>query len=502
MKIRIRNINILSALLLVFILVSCFNKKDSNSDGNVNSDNVSPNKEIKSEKLPNENEMQKGKGINGDLPAQVDAYDEILNSARGIIPNGNPYTLYYSKDAKENTEMWKKAVIPELEKIGKVPDNASDEEIDKVFRQLLYITGSKYPYVEGINSFSYVVFKKDMIDPILRNKIYENRKLNIEIVLDASISMDRKIGNETMMDIAKNSINKFVERLPEDSNVALRVFGHKGNGNADGKAASCEANELIQPMEKLDKGKINGALGNVRSTGWTSLADSIEKGSNDLKGLKEEENINILYIITDGIETCGKNLEEVAKKFKAENKNIIFKIIAFNVDPEQSRILKKTAGIAGGRYSLVYDTRNLIFELLKTHELKYTNFKWITLDRELLEKLKRNYELALRWQEISRNEYVTEKKAMLDLIDVASNKDGKGMPNPIITSLKVRSKLVGMASKRGITIQGLYDTEILARQLQTEKYLSELEKYIGEEVAYIEMNSRYTPGGGYFNDYK
>ncbi len=59
-----------------------------------------------------------------------------------------------------------------------------------------------------------------------------------------------------------------------------------------------------------------------------------------------------------------------------------------------------------------------------------------------------------------------------------------------------------MASKRGITIQGLYDTEILARQLQTEKYLSELEKYIGEEVAYIEMNSRYTPDSGYFNDYK
>ncbi len=88
MKIRIRNINILSVLLLAFIFISCFNKKDSSSDGNVNSDNVSLNKEIKSEKLPNEDEMQKGKGINGDLPVPVDAYDEILNSARGIIPNG------------------------------------------------------------------------------------------------------------------------------------------------------------------------------------------------------------------------------------------------------------------------------------------------------------------------------------------------------------------------------------------------------------------------------
>ena len=494
---RIKNINLLLILLLSVVIVSCFNKKDNSSR-----EKGGQEKNVKSEKLPNENELQEGKGVNGDLPAPVDSYEEILNSARGIIPNGNPYTLYYSKDAEENTEMWKKAVIPELEKIGKIPDNVNDEGIDKVFRQFLYITGSKYPYVEGINSFSYVVFKKDMIDPILGNKIYENRKLNVEIVLDASISMNRKIGNESMMDIAKYSINKFVERLPEGSNVALRVFGHKGNGNADGKGVSCASNELIQPMEKLDKEKINGALGNVKPAGWTSIADSIEKGSNDLKGFKEEENINILYIITDGIETCGKNLEEVAKKFKAENKNIIFKIIAFNVNPEQSRILKKTAGIAGGRYSLVYDARNLIYELLKTHELKYTKFKWITLNRELLEKLKRNYELAIRWQEISRNEFATEKKAMIDLINVASNKDGKGMPNPIITSPEVRSKLVAMAAERGSNIQKLYNTEIMIRQIQVEKYLSKLKEYIGDEVAYIEANSRYTPNSEYLNDYK
>ena len=66
MKIRIRNINILSVLLLAFILISCFNKKDSNSDGN-----VSLNKEIKSEKIPNENELQEGKGINTQMGTQA-----------------------------------------------------------------------------------------------------------------------------------------------------------------------------------------------------------------------------------------------------------------------------------------------------------------------------------------------------------------------------------------------------------------------------------------------
>ena len=371
---RIKNKKLLLILLLSAVIISCFNKKDGNSEGsneNVSLNNVSQNKEIKPEKLLNENELQEGKGVNGNLPAPVYTKEEIINAARGIVPNGNPLLLHYSKDAKENTQMWKKAAISELKKIGKIPDDISDEEIEKVFRKFLYIAGSKYIPVDGLDNMSYIIFKKDMVDPILKKKVYENRKINVEIVLDASISMDRKIGNESMMDIAKYSIEKFAERLPENSNIALRVFGHKGNGNADGKKDSCAANELIQPLEKPNKEKINSALGNIKPTGWTSIADSIEKGSNDLKDFKEEENINILYIITDGIETCDKNLEEVAKKFKAENKNIVLKIIGFNVDAVQNELLKKTAKEAGGRYNSVYSTRNLVYELLETDELEY-----------------------------------------------------------------------------------------------------------------------------------
>lgn len=503
MKIRIRNINILSVLLLAFILISCFNKKDGSSDGNVNSDNVSPNKEIKSEKLPNEDEMQKGKGINGNLPAPVYTKEEIINAARGIVPNGNPLLLHYSKDAKENTEMWRKAAITELEKIGKLSDDMSDEEIEKVFRKFLYIAGSKYIPVDGLDNMSYIISKKDMVDPILKKKVYENRKINVEIVLDASISMDRKIGNESMMDIAKYSIEKFAERLPENSNIALRVFGHKGNGNADGKKASCTANELIQPLEKPNKEKINSALGNIKPTGWTSIADSIEKGSNDLKDFKEEENINILYIITDGIETCDKNLEEVAKKFKAENKNIVLKIIGFNVDVVQNEILKKTAKEAGGRYNSVYSTRNLVYELLETDELQYSKLKWVTLDKKLLEKMREKHKILLNWQGLAKNEALVEKEALSELIKLASTSGSTGMPNPILVpSGRVSSKLTQLAIERRKAIVNMYDTEFVTIQVQSDIYVSKWEKYIGEEVAYIEENSRYTPDSGYFNDYK
>lgn len=503
---RIKNKKLLLILLLSAVIISCFNKKDGNSEGsneNVSLNNVSQNKEIKPEKLLNENELQEGKGVNGNLPAPVYTKEEIINSARGIVPNGNPLLLHYSKDAKENTQMWRKAAISELKKIGKIPDDISDEEIEKVFRKFLYIAGSKYIPVDGLDNMSYIIFKKDMVDPILKKKIYENRKINVEIVLDASISMDRKIGNESMMDIAKYSIDKFAERLPENSNIALRVFGHKGNGNADGKKDSCAANELIQPLEKPNKEKINSALGNIKPTGWTSIADSIEKGSNDLKDFKEEENINILYIITDGIETCDKNLEEVAKKFKAENKNIVLKIIGFNVDAVQNEILKKTAKEAGGRYNSVYSTRNLVYELLETDELKYSKFKWITLNKKLLEKIRENHKVLLSWQGLAKNEALVENEALSEFIKLASTGGNTGMPDPILVpSGRVSSRLSELALERYKEITNMYDTEFVGIQVQSDIYVSRWEKYIGEEVAYIEENSRYMPDSGYFKDYK
>ena len=497
---RIKNINLLLILLLSVAIISCFDKKNNSSGGTENKGKV---EEKKAEKVLNEDEMQKGKGVNGDLPAPVYTYEGILNQARGAILDGSPYTSHYSKNAGENKEMWRKAVIPELEKMGKIPDDIDEAGIERVFRQFLYITALKYLPVEDIDKYSYVIFKKDMADPFTGRKIQEDMQINIEIVLDASGSMKKKIGNETMMDIAKNSINKLMEELPENSNVALRVFGHKGNNNADGKEASCAANELVQPMEKLDRGKIGSALQNIQPTGWTSIAKSIENGSNDLKGFQGEKHLNILYIVTDGIETCGGNPEEIAKKFKAENKNIVLGIIGFNVDAAQNGVLKKIAEAAGGRYSSVYDSKNLIYELLKIHEMAYSKYEWVTLDRELFDRIKQNHKSVLFWQFLAKSQALSENLAITDLLHVATINAETGMPNPIIEfSGNVDKRLYKMADERKEKIEAIYDEEIKKREIKSAEYIAMLESRIGEEVAYIDIRSIFNPHSKHFKDAK
>ncbi len=498
MKNKRKNIELLLIFLLLVVIISCFNKKDNNLEKNNDK-----KEKVKTEKVLNEDESQEGAGINGNLPDIIYTYEEILKVAKGKILDGSPYTQYYSENSFENKDLWRKTVIPELNKIGKLDDNMDDAGVEKVFKQFLYITGSKYLPVEEIDKFSYVIFKKDMADPFTGRKIDENVQINIEIVLDASGSMKKKIDDRTMMDIAKDSINKLMEELPENSNVALRVFGHKGNNNPDGKEVSCAANEIIQPMEKLDKNKISSVLQNINPTGWTSIAKSIENGSNDLKEFKGEKNLNILYIITDGIETCAGNPEEIAKKFKSENSNVILGIIGFNVDSTQNKVLMKIAETAGGRYSSVYNAGTLFYELRKIHELAYSKYKWVTLDKKLFEEIKQNHKISLSWQELAKNEVVSELSNLQDLIHVATIDGDTGMPNPIMNfSGSVFSRINVLSRNRRKQIEAIYDEEILKRKIQSEEYITKLESRIGEEVAYIDVRSIFNPYSDDYKDYK
>lgn len=450
-----------------------------------------------------EDDAQMGKGVNGELPEPVYTYEGILSQAKGIIPSGNVYLNNYAKDIHDNKALWRQAVIPELRKIGKVPDNLDEAGIDRLFRQFLYLSGSKYLPVEEIDKFSYVVFKNDMTDPFTGRKLQEDVQINLEIVLDASGSMKKMIGDKTMMDIAKESINELIANLPQNSKVTLRVFGHKGNNQADGKEASCAGNELVVPLEPLDKANIQTALAGVAPTGWTSIAKSIEQGSQDLQGLTGEKNLNILYIITDGIETCGGDPLSVARQFKNNHQDIVLGIIGFNVDSTQNAVLQKIAGEAGGRYSSVYDSTHLVAELLKIHELAYAEYEWVTLDEKLLNQIMQNHKSSLYWQRSAQAVATSENNDLSDLLHVATIDASTGMPDPIIDFGGNVSKVIDrMKNERHDKIKAIYDAEIKKREQQSADYLLSLHSRMGEQVALIEVRSIFNPYSKYHKDYR
>ena len=488
-----KKITILLLILASLFLIACGKDEKKDDTENKTGDKVEANVSTNL----SEEELQIAKGVNGDLPDPVYTYEAIVDEAGG---------LYQSPDAREDNylkkhDIWKENVQRELKKIEPaLSEDASEEEIQHLFKQLLYIAGYDYTPFETIDRFSYVIFKNDMENPFTHEKIEENMNVNVEIVLDASGSMVKKIGDKTMMEIAKESIKQVLSEMPANAKVGVRVFGHKGDNTASKKDESCGANELIYPIGDLNVEGIEKALEPIQPTGWTSIAKSIEYGVEDLKALDGEKTLNILYIITDGIETCGGNPVEIAKQLKGENTNIVLGIIGFNVDANQNRLLKQIADAAGGYYSSVNDADKLTGELYRINELAFSDYKWEVLNDNLIARIKGMHNEILTFNKIAYgNKGISEKVDLSTAILYGGiSKNDPKFAGLYVALGKVSKRLSELSEERKNKIDAIFEEEYNKIKKESEEYIAYLESRKGEMVAYVPSTSRVSPRSAYY----
>lgn len=216
---------------------------------------------------------------------------------------------------------------------------------------------------EGKNYREYYKFLEDFdpsIEAVLSDmpggmKIDSNGDVgmtaNIAILLDASGSMAQKIGGKTKMELAKEAIDQFVSSMPEEANVMLRVYGHKGSNNDSDKKLSCGSTEVVYEMSPYNKGNFKDSLGKFQPKGWTPIAKAITETKSDFE--KAEEGQNIIYIVSDGIETCEGDPVKAAKELHDSNIQAMVNIIGFDVDSSGQQQLMSVAQAGGGQYETV-----------------------------------------------------------------------------------------------------------------------------------------------------
>ncbi len=441
-----------------------------------------------------EEDSQIGKGVNGDIPAPYYSYEGIVNAPVGICPAPHQQKTYGVQQWVNIKEEWRKNMKAEVDKIEEpLKSNATDKDIDRFFNQLLYIAQSDYSAIEEIDRFGYVIFKNDMLDPFTNQTIIENKQINVEIVLDASGSMAKQIGGQTMMNIAKSSISEVLKQLPQNARVGLRVFGHKGNNTESGKTESCAANELIYPIETLNAEGITQALAAIEPTGWTSIADSIKNGVQDLTQFEGEDTVNILYIITDGIETCGGDPVAAAKELKDQGTNIVFGIIGFNVNASQDALLKEIAQAGEGYYANASDAGTLTAELYTINEAANNLYNWEPLSQTVYYNKVTGHKNGLFFNKAAiSGTYTDEYSALNEAIEYARKKELISDNDDIYKKLKEK------ATQRRDTIKQVLEEEYAKRETQSKEYLASLESRIGEEVAVMPTTSRVNPFSDYY----
>lgn len=294
-----------------------------------------------------------------------EAADDLIAQAPGKLNSLNIGT----GNAEEN----KKLFLEAFGDVPALPEEATEEEMDQYFNYLYSTLAFDFQDPQDVlDQLEFELSGAPETDP--RYSFKEN--YNIEIILDASGSMANYAGGKTRMELAKDAIRNFVSKIPEEANVSLRVYGHVGTGSEADKAASCAEIDEVYKRGSYDQAGFEKALGEFEPAGWTPVAGALESAKESFKGLDNKSNTNLIYLVSDGIETCGGNPVAVAKSFAESDISPIINVIGFNVDAEAQKQLKEVAKEANGIFSNVTSGEQLTEEFKQSEKVLQNWKSW------------------------------------------------------------------------------------------------------------------------------
>lgn len=178
--------------------------------------------------------------------------------------------------------------------------------------------------------------------------------VDIEFLVDASGSMEAKVGIESQMDIAKKSIKQTLATIPPNVPVALRVYAHRVPKS--NKEASCQDTELLIPFQPLNIAAFSAAVDTLKPNGYTPIAYSLRAAAQDFA---DKESQHVIILLSDGEETCGGDPVAEARNLLAQGFKVTIHTIGFRVDPKTKAQLAAISSATGGSYYDASDAASL-----------------------------------------------------------------------------------------------------------------------------------------------
>ncbi len=170
------------------------------------------------------------------------------------------------------------------------------------------------------------------------------------LMLDASGSMTARLGGQTKLAAAQDALLGFASKLDPAAQVALRVYGHHGSNREADKAASCRGTELVLPFATRDHAAFEAAVRSFEPRGFTPIAASLQAAEQDFTRGGANADGNVVYLVSDGIETCDGDPAAAARALHASGIRVVVNVIGFDVDAAAEAQLRGVADAGGGEY--------------------------------------------------------------------------------------------------------------------------------------------------------
>jgi len=137
----------------------------------------------------------------------------------------------------------------------------------------------------------------------------------VQLILDASGSMWNKLSDGRYRIVAaKEVLSDFSNSLPNDPtlNVGLRIYGSEIPALEEG---SCEDSRLFVDINGINREQLLSSINDANAQGATPIAYSLLEAAKDFPATAEKR---IIVLVTDGEESCGGDLQEVAAELASQ----------------------------------------------------------------------------------------------------------------------------------------------------------------------------------------
>ncbi|WP_394120204.1 VWA domain-containing protein [Planococcus donghaensis] len=313
--------------------------------------------------------------------AETEIAEAAVHNVEEIVKEKGKYNI------QQMTDQQKEELQAELEA---APEGMSGEEAYSFAVSLVAVD-----IEEAAEKFEAIdpVITMDSSTPEDSITLPQEETVNVAILLDASGSMAGQVSGGEKMKLAKEAVQTYAADLPEGSNVMLRVYGHEGTGTNADKDMSCNSNEVVYDLGVYDEQAFSKSLDQFAPTGWTPLAGAIEAAEEDLKEQKGDNVRNVVYVVSDGIETCGGDPVSAAASLTGSAIQAEVNIIGFDVDNEGQAQLEAVAKAGNGQYKSVYSESDLNEYLKQEHSRLY--WEWLAWGNDrYLEILQQSNDIA------------------------------------------------------------------------------------------------------------
>jgi hypothetical protein len=188
---------------------------------------------------------------------------------------------------------------------------------------------------------------------------------SVALVLDASGSMNAKLPDgTTRIEAAKAAVADLVGKLPGDTRLAFRVYGHQ----SPTQAKNCQDTALLVGFGSVasNKSAVVAAARGIRAQGYTPITYVLKLAAEDLA--KEAAASRVVLLVSDGKETCAADPCATAKALADADAKLVVHTVGLGVDAAARFQLQCIANVARGVYVAADSTADLAAALGKTAE--------------------------------------------------------------------------------------------------------------------------------------